>query len=80
MTSERAAEGAHVLQQPVAGVGVEVVGRLVEQQQLAAGEQDAGELEAATLATGQRADVQVQAVAASGRGRPRCVRASDSAA
>ena len=41
--------------QPGDRVGVEVVGRLVEQQRLGVGEQDAGQLDAAALATGERA-------------------------
>ena len=41
--------------QPDDRVGVEVVGRLVEQQRLGVGEQDAGQLDPAALATGQRA-------------------------
>ena len=42
--------------QPDDGVGVEVVGRLVEQQRLGAGEQDAGELDPAALTAGERAE------------------------
>ena len=41
------------LAQPPDRVGVEVVGRLVEQQRLGAGEQDPGQLDPAALATGQ---------------------------
>ena len=41
--------------QPDDRVGVEVVGRLVEQQRLGAGEQDPGQLDPAPLAAGQRA-------------------------
>ena len=41
--------------QPGDRVGVEVVGRLVEQQRLGVGEQDPGQLDAAALATGQGA-------------------------
>ena len=48
---QRAAVGAQELQQPRLGVDVEVVGRLVEQQHVGAGEEDAGQLDAAPLAT-----------------------------
>ena len=50
-------------EQPLLRVGVEVVGRLVEQEQLAAGEEDAGQLDAAALATGERGQREVEAVA-----------------
>ena len=53
---QRAAVRAQELEEPVAGVGVEVVGGLVEQQQLAAGEQDAHELEPPALAARQRTE------------------------
>ena len=42
---QRAAVRAQELEQPVAGVGVEVVGGLVEEEQVAAAEEDAHELE-----------------------------------
>ena len=48
--------------QPRLGVDVEVVGGLVEQQHVAAGEQDAGELDAAALAAGEHGERQVEAV------------------
>ena len=67
---QRAAVLAHEVEQPGLGVDVEVVGGLVEQQQVAAGEQDARQLDAATLATAEHADGQVHAVGAAGRGRP----------
>ena len=70
---------AQEVEQPVAGVGVEVVGGLVEQEQVAAAEQDAGQLEAPALAAGERAEGHVEPV---GR-RPRpstSWRTSDSAA
>ena len=51
-----AAVGAQEAEQPVAGVVVEVVGGLVEHEQLAAGEEDAGQLDPAALAAGQHAD------------------------
>jgi hypothetical protein len=50
---EPPAEGAQEVAQPHDRVGVEVVGGLVEQQCLGAGEQDAGQLDAAALATRQ---------------------------
>jgi hypothetical protein len=59
---QAAAVGAQERQQPVAGVVVEVVGRLVEQEELAAGEEDAGQLDAAPLAAGQHAEGEVGAV------------------
>ena len=68
---QRAAVGAQELQQPHLGVDVEVVGRLVEQQHVAAGEQDAGQLDAAALATAEHADRQLHPVAAAGRARRR---------
>jgi hypothetical protein len=43
--------------QPGDRVGVEVVGRLVEQQRRGVGEQDAGQLDAAALTAGQRAEL-----------------------
>ena len=59
---QRAAVRAQQLQQPVAGVGVEVVRRLVEQEQLTAGEEDAHELEPPALTTGERAEGEVEAI------------------
>ncbi len=59
---ERTPERPQELQQPVTGIRVQVVGRFVEQQDLAAGEQDAGQLQATPLAARQGAHVQVQAV------------------
>ena len=53
---EPALVGAEVLPQPDDRVGVEVVGRLVEQQGLVAGEEDSRQLDAATLATGEGAE------------------------
>ena len=52
---EPAAVAGQEAAQPDDRVGVEVVGRLVEQQRLGVGEQDAGQLDAATLTAGQRA-------------------------
>ena len=46
---------AQELAQPADRVGVEVVGRLVEQQRLGPGEQDAGELDPTSLAARERA-------------------------
>ena len=50
------------LHQPVLRVDVEVVGRLVEQEQVAPGEQDPGELDTAALAAGEDGDGKVDAV------------------
>ena len=52
---ETAPVGPEELAQPDDRVGVEVVGRLVEEQRLGAGEQDAGQLDAAPLTTRQGA-------------------------
>ena len=49
-----AAVGPHEAEQPLLGVAVEVVGGLVEEQHVAAGEEDAGDLDPAPLAAGQR--------------------------
>ena len=64
------------LAQPDDRVGVEVVGGLVEQQRLGAGEQDPGQLDAAALATGEGLqllgeDPLLDAEAAGDRSRPR---------
>ena len=48
-----AAVGAQEAHQPVLGVAVEVVGGLVEQEDVAAGEEDAGQLHPAPLASRQ---------------------------
>ncbi len=56
MTTQRAAVLPQETHQPDLGVDVEVVGRLVEAQHVAAGEQDAGELDTAPLTTGQHTD------------------------
>ena len=61
---QRAAVRAQELEQPAAGVGVEVVGRLVEQEQLAPAEEDAHQLGAPPLAARQRAEVEVEPVGA----------------
>ena len=53
---EAAAVRLEEVAQPHDRVGVEVVGGLVQQHDLGAREQDAGELDAASLATGQGAD------------------------
>ena len=60
---QRAPVGAHEAEQPLLGVAVEVVGGLVEEQEVAAGEQDPGDLHPAPLAARQRTDRQVEAVA-----------------
>ena len=54
------------LLEPVDALGVEVVGRLVEQQQVGAAEQQPAQRDAAALATGQRGDVGVVGRAAQG--------------
>ena len=76
---QRAAVGAQELHQPHLGVDVEVVGRLVEQQHVAAGEQDAGQLDAPPLAAAQHADRQLQPVATETRDPAAIARASLSA-
>ena len=76
---QRAAVGAQELQQPRLGVDVEVVGRLVEQQHVGAGEQDARELDAAPLATAEHADRQLQPIARRGPSPAAIARASLSA-
>ena len=63
--------GPQEAHQPVLGVAVEVVGRLVEEQHVAAGEQDAGQLDPAALAAGQHPEGQVDAVGAQARARRR---------
>ena len=60
---QRTAVGAQELQQPHLGVDVEVVGGLVEQQHVGAGEQDAGQLDPAPFATAEHADRQLQPIA-----------------
>jgi hypothetical protein len=50
---EGAAVAAHEAEEPLLGVAVEVVGRLVEEEDVAAGEEDAGDLHAPLLATGE---------------------------
>ena len=57
-----ALERHEVPQQPVPGVGVEVVRRFVQQEQVATGEQDAGQLETASLTARQRPDGERKAV------------------
>ena len=61
---QRAAVRPQELEQPGARVGVEVVGGLVEQEQVAAAEEDAHELGAAPLTAGERAEVEVEAIRA----------------
>ena len=58
---QRAAVRAHVAEEPLLGVDVEVVRRLVEAQDVAPGEQDAGELDASPLTTREHADRSVHA-------------------
>ncbi len=59
---ERPAVPGEELHQPVLGVAVEVVRRLVQEQEVRAREQDPGELESPALATGERSDRQVEPV------------------
>ena len=58
----RAAIVAQEIHQPRLRVAVQVVGRLVEEQQVRVGEKHARELDAPALATGQHAQGQVDAV------------------
>jgi hypothetical protein len=71
--------GPQEVEQPLAGVVVEVVGGLVQQEQVAAGEQDAGQLDPAALPAGQGPDVAVDPVGPQAQAGS-SVRASDSAA
>jgi hypothetical protein len=59
---QRAAVLAHEAEEPLLRVAVEVVGGLVEQEHVAAREEDAGDLHPASLATRQGTDGQVEAV------------------
>ena len=59
---QRAAAGREVAREPVDALDVEVVGRLVEQQQLGAVEQQPGERDAPPLAARQRRDRRVEPV------------------
>ena len=60
---QRAAVPAQELHEPRACVDVEVVRRLVEQEDVAAREQDAGELDPASLSAGEHREREVDAVA-----------------
>ncbi len=59
-TSSRAAPRGEVAREPVDALDVEVVGRLVEQQQLGAVEQQLGERDPPALAAGERRDRRVE--------------------
>ncbi len=59
---QRAAVRAQERREPRLGVDVEVVGRLVEQHEIAAREQNARQFGAAALATRQRGDRQVETI------------------
>ena len=59
---QRAAVLAEEAEQPVAGVVVQMVGRFVEQQQVAAGKEDASQLDSAALAAREDADRKVETV------------------
>src|SRR5207244_13580773 len=58
---DRAAVRAQKVHEPRLGVAVEVVRRLVEQQQVGVGEQDARELDPPPLSSGQHAQWKVDA-------------------
>src|SRR5947207_1720994 len=59
---QRPAKRAQERHQPLFGIDVEVVRRLVEQQEVIAGEQDASELDTAAFTTGERTDRQIETV------------------
>ena len=59
---EPTAERPQELHEPLLGVDVEVVRRLVEQEEVAAGEQDPGELHPPPLSPRQRGDRQVETI------------------
>ncbi len=61
---QRTAVAAQELHEPRLGVGVEVVRRLVEEEHVATGVEDAGQLHPAALAARQHAEGQVQAIGA----------------
>ena len=61
---ERAAVVAQEPHEPLLGVDVEVVGRLVEHQEVAAREEDARQLHPAALATRERVNGHVEAIVA----------------
>ena len=67
---ERPAVGTQQVQQPGPRVGVEMVRRLVEQEQLASREQDPHELQPTSLTTGERAEGEIKPVI--GEPDPRC--------
>ena len=60
---QRAAVLREEAEQPVAGVVVEMVGGFVEQQHIAAGEEDARQLDPAALTTGQYVQRKIEAIA-----------------
>jgi len=66
---ERAAVRAQEAEQPRLGVDIEVVGRLVEQERVGAGEEDAGQLDAAPLTTGEHPEREVEPVGAEPQAR-----------
>ena len=59
-----AAVGPQESHEPVLGIAVEVIGGLIEQQHVTAGEEDAGQLHAAPLSSRQRRDGPVDAIGA----------------
>ena len=74
MTSSAPRYAAQELHEPRLGVDVEVVRRLVEEEEVAAREQDAGELDPAALSAGERREREVERGRAS-RPRPAAMRA-----
>jgi len=59
---ECAAVGTEKCEQPVPRIGIEMIGRLVEQEEIASGEQDSGQLETAAFAAGEGPDGEFQSV------------------
>ena len=70
-TSSPPRYAAQELEQPGAGVGVEVVGGLVEEEQVTAAEEDAHELDASPLTAGEGTEGDVEPVRRAGRRPPR---------
>ena len=52
------------LEEPVPGIGIEMVGRLVEEEKVAPGEQDAGQFETTPFTAGEGPQIQFKAVRA----------------
>ena len=66
-----AAVGPQETHEPVLGVAVEVVGRLVKEEHVAPGKQDAGQLDPAPFAPGKDPERTIDAIGAQARVRPR---------